>query len=434
MMKVRLEIRRFLAPLLLAVGACASPDADSALDVYSPGGGEGMEEATFVAADSDGNLVATGAFSADIDLGGGLRAVDRLTLFVVGLDAEGRYRWDYTVTPSSALADEFHQGGVVIDAGGDVFVAGRLLFPIDFGGGNRDGDNRQSFIVKLDRDGSYLGDVVVPGQTYAESLSIDGDGNVYLLGRFYFAVDFGGGVRQSDSTGTEFVLKLDSDLDYVWDFVGGSNGMSFGAMAVAADGQVTFAGGTDPCPTEPESLFLQLDRDGQLLRCQAMPDPPLRASALALTSTGAVIVADWSSHTVSALAPTGESLWTRFVVAEISTLEPGADGAVLASGYNGGTDPCDPESGSLNPYDERAFVMKLDATGDCVWSHGVGAAGDIARSHANDAVSTAHGTWIVGAFTDTAEFASGSMTSTWGPDGPHRDRSQDLFVERIDAR
>ena len=147
-----------------------------------------------------------------------------------------------------------------IGADGSLHVTGTLTGGVDFDPGPGVSKLFNSFskgaifVAKYSQEGALLWaksyDAISASYSHASNaLAVDAQGNVYITGDLFGAMDFNGtapGGLVSGSTGnTEaFVLKLDANGDYQWVNGLGSSGSDRGtALAVGPDGSV-YMGGT----------------------------------------------------------------------------------------------------------------------------------------------------------------------------------------------
>jgi hypothetical protein len=183
----------------------------------------------------DGSLVTTGYFSQTIDFGGGaLVSAGDFDVFVAKLDqVDGSHVW----------SDRF--GNTVADAGtavavdpatGVVYLTGRFLGAVDFGGGAlANVGGRDAFVLALDTNGMHQWSRGWGGLLDADGLGIAaGPGGPVVTGRFVGTVDFGGGPVDSAGSYDIMLVKLDAGGGYEWaQRFGGASDDS--GIAVAAD-------------------------------------------------------------------------------------------------------------------------------------------------------------------------------------------------------
>ena len=198
-----------------------------------------------LAVDGENNVIVTGRFRLPLDFGGGLRPpVGRRDIFVVKLDDDGDYLWDRTF--GSVGRDAGRR--VAIDDHNDIYIVGNFENTIDFGGGARtEGDNEyyDSYLLKLDSDGDYMADRTWGGAGEdANWGTVVNSGGVYVTGYFAETVDFGGGARTAVGSSDACVIKFDSHLEYLWDRTYGSDGEEFGYDIAFLTSELLFVTGS----------------------------------------------------------------------------------------------------------------------------------------------------------------------------------------------
>jgi hypothetical protein len=155
--------------------------------------GPGQSQTTWrLAADSQGNLVAAGAFIGTVDFGGGPLTSQDLDVFAVSLDASGAHRWSRSF--GGAGADWGFDVG--LDAAGNALVTGAFQGAVDFGTGplvSAGGDD--IFVAKLDGAGQTrwsrsFGD---SNNQAAFRVAAAGPRDAVLWGRLSGTIDFGAG-------------------------------------------------------------------------------------------------------------------------------------------------------------------------------------------------------------------------------------------------
>jgi hypothetical protein len=155
------------------------------------------------AVDPAGNVLVTGSWVGELDLGGGLLTDDRNERLFVGKfsGVDGSYLW--SKAPAASEVNTRGQG-VAVDAGGNVLVAGTFyngLYGgwVDFGGGPLScaGGSQNIFVAKFSGlDGSHFWSKGFGSGTeggWGQGVATDPSGNVLVTGEFYGTVDFGGG-------------------------------------------------------------------------------------------------------------------------------------------------------------------------------------------------------------------------------------------------
>jgi hypothetical protein len=175
--------------------------------VWSHAYGDGKLQGGFsVAIDGAGDVVVSGYLDGSVDFGGGAIGGGGNNIFVLKLSAAGQYVWAKAF-PSTTT--ELRPNRIALDKDGNIFLAGGSIGTIDFGGGPLQHQNGigvyDAYLAKLDPDGKHLwsksfGD---SDEQWIDSVAVDKDGNVIVLGSFLGAMDLGGGKLVSQG-GNEF--------------------------------------------------------------------------------------------------------------------------------------------------------------------------------------------------------------------------------------
>ena len=104
---------------------------------------------------------------------------------------------------------------VTIDGSGNVFVTGAFGGTANFGGGDfTSAGAKDIFLAKYDASGTHLwsqrfGDT---SDDFGLGITVDGSGNIFLVGSFRRTVDFGGGGLTSASDVADiFLAKYDTN-------------------------------------------------------------------------------------------------------------------------------------------------------------------------------------------------------------------------------
>jgi len=162
-------------------------------------GGRGYGLGTSITIDDVGNVYSTGRFGDTVDFDPGpdsmnLISIGKGDIFIQKLDANGNFLWVKSFGGSS----DYDLGtSIAVDADGNVYTTGYFIDTVDFDPGP---DSMKisalgswdSFIQKLDADGNFLWvkSIGGNGESYAFSLAIDADGNIYTSGDFTDSIKF----------------------------------------------------------------------------------------------------------------------------------------------------------------------------------------------------------------------------------------------------
>lgn len=321
------------------------------------------EEMRGVVTDASGNVYTIGYFygTLDFDPGPGtttLTAVGQSDIFLQKLDASGNLVW----VKSMGGADYDFGNAITIDATGNLYVTGAFQTTADFdpGAGTTNlvsAGDYDVFVAKLDANGTLLWARGMGGANYstASAIAVDASGNVYTTGPFWSSGDFdpGAGTVTLTSAGITdvFLSKLDASGNYVW------------AKALGGTGQ-------------EESFSLALDASGNVYTTgffNGTVDFDPGAGTATRTAVGSEDVF------VSKLNAAGSYVWAKSFGGTINdrgqSIAVDGSGNVYTTGYFQGTADLDPGAGTANftsAGNTDLFTVKLDASGNYLWAHGLG--------------------------------------------------------------
>jgi gliding motility-associated-like protein len=384
-----------------------------------------------VATDATGNVYATGSFNGviDMDPGAGVFSLSSISyyeqdIYISKLDADGNFVW--AVRLGSGGSDFGYSS--VVDASGNVYVTGSVRGGMDFdpGPGTHvitaalSSDN--AFVLKLDTNGNFVWGTILgstAGTGVGRGITLDGSGNVFTTGNFTGTADFDPGA------GTFNITSLGS-----------------------------------------EDIFLsKLDGDGNFVWAKSIGGTQGdRAYALAVDNSGNVVVTGWyrsavdfdpgpavfqlTTPTVNAEAfiskydNNGNFVWAKSTSGSSGTpwsrsIDTDGSGNVIVTGYFPGTLDFDPGVATFNltsTGDYDVFISKLDASGNFVWAHSIGGSTAQPDYGMGLAVDASGNIVTTGSFNGTADFdfGPGTFTMTSGPVsiGPFY---QDIYVLKLDT-
>ncbi|MFO0808040.1 MAG: hypothetical protein U0746_05415 [Gemmataceae bacterium] len=163
-------------------------------------------------------------------------------------------------TRSFATRWQNSSGDMAVDAAGNVYAVGSFQGAIDFDPGNgtqlfASGYWSDAFVLKLTSAGNYgwattfygLGSGSTGGYSHAQSVALDGAGNVIVSGYYGYSVDFnpGRGTTTLPSGGGAFITKLSNKGALVWakalELVSSGSTMVYG-LAVDSAGSIYATG------------------------------------------------------------------------------------------------------------------------------------------------------------------------------------------------
>jgi outer membrane protein assembly factor BamB len=308
---------------------------------------------TALACDDAGFVAIAGHTSEPIDFGGGpVGDSGARHIFVVKLDPEGNQVWArvfkdaaYSYTVANAIA---------IDRTGNVFFAGGLYNPMDFGGGRlKHSGGTDAYVVSLDAEGKHRFSESF-GSTSTETatgLALDPSGQPVVIGSFNASLDFGAGQLRGESRGDIFVLKLDANGKPMFaKRIGGEGKDDPRGVAVDGRGNI-FVSGTLQRGSEWtfDAAVIKLDPQGNELWRRSFTETTSYSDArpIAVDAFGNVVLAGYrweekggqASTYVVKLGPEGEPLYARKIEGQLAvvsmTASPGTSETFLV-GVGGG--------------------------------------------------------------------------------------------------
>ncbi|MFT4668244.1 MAG: hypothetical protein ACI9XB_005227 [Gammaproteobacteria bacterium] len=355
-----------------------------------------------ITTDTFGNVYVTGSFRGTIDFDPGsnvysLSSSSNTDGFVLKLDTNGSFLWARNMGGAGAASGE----EIVVDDSGNVYAIGTFSLTADLDPGSdvynlTDNGFGDVFILKLDSNGDFVWAKAVGGvaSDSGNSITLDDDNNVYTTGTFGNTVDFDPSSSEFNLTTSGlrdlFILKLDTDGDFIWAKKAGSSSISFWTIGrgIKTDdsGNVyitgSFEGTVDFDPgvsiynlsssSDDRDIFvLKLDTSGDFVWAKSFGDESL--------DIGSGIVLDKSSN-----------LYVSGYFRGIVDFDPSLEDHYLSG-----------PSGISN-----TFILKLNKDGNYKW------AGSFSGSETNFGRSIALDSWdniyTTGYFKNTTDFASDS--------------------------
>lgn len=196
-----------------------------------------------IAADSEGNVIATGSFQGTVDFGGGaLTSKGGTDIFLAKFGPNGAHLW------SKAFGDGKNQLGraVTVDAQNNIVLTGSIFGPTSFGGPTLDASGLANvFIAKLSPTGGHIWSKVYGDwqDQISQTVKIDASGNLYACGGFQGVMDFGGGPLTSVDGYDAWFAKLDASGNHLWSRrAGGVGNQSCNNVAIDPKGRMAFGG------------------------------------------------------------------------------------------------------------------------------------------------------------------------------------------------
>ena len=211
-------------------------------------GGSNHDDGASVAVDNSGNVYITGSFrSSTIDLGGGAlnnAGSGAMDIFLAKFDSNGNHIWSKRFGVS---VDDWAQS-ISVDSSGNLFIAGMFKGSnLNFGGGSiTNNGGLDFFLAKFDSNGNHQWSKGFGGNNddYSYSVSADSSGNVYITGFFKSStIDFGGGALNNAGGWDTYLAKFDSNGSLQWSKRFGGNADDWGYyVSAASSGDVYITG------------------------------------------------------------------------------------------------------------------------------------------------------------------------------------------------
>ncbi|MDY8135401.1 SBBP repeat-containing protein [Aquimarina sp. 2201CG5-10] len=371
---------------------------------------------------------------------------------------------------------------LITDLNGNIYLTGYFNGTVDFDTGSgvnnltSNGDN-DIFIQKLDQDGNFLWVKQIGGNGYDEvqSITIDNNGYIYLLGRFRETVDFdpGTGINNLTSNGDLdiFIEKLNQDGNFLWVKQIGSADSEFGTSITTDINNNLYISGSfhetiDFNPGnginnmtsngDSDIFILKLDDSGNFLWVKQIGGSDSNTFPSVTTDiNGNVYLADefkgiidvdpgseinnivangFSDFFIEKLDQDGNFLWVKVLTFDSGQVDANSiiidsNGLINIGGSFFGTIDFDPGTGIHNLTsngDLDIFIEKLDQDGNFLWAKQIdGSADNYLQGMITDSNNDIY---ITGGFQDTVDFNPGTEVVNLTANG-----LSDIYLEKLDA-
>ena len=348
-------------------------------------GDDWPQAATRVALSPAGDVIFTGDFMGSIDLGGGpLTSAGEYDIFLAAFSPQGAHLWSRRF--GSVSNDKVRD--LAVDADGDIVLVGDFFFGLDFGGGILpSAGDKDAFAARLDAEGQHLWSASFGGGAYdaAYAVACDGSGDVILAGQFRGELDLGGGPLSAGDGQALFCARLDGFGAHLWSRCFGEYGEAWSLSVAAQSSEGILLAG---------SFAGVIDFGGGLILSQGGQDAFL-----------------------AALTPAGAQLWSRACGgpedqrAVAAAFAPDG-GALIAGDFAGSIDLGGGPVASAGAKD--LFLARYGSDGAHVWSRRFGdaqiqQAGDLAAGP-SDLIA------LTGKVAGSVNFGGGALMSAGGAD------------------
>ncbi len=277
--------------------------------------------------------------------------------FIAKFDFNGTLIWD--VTWGGDGQDYIY--GIVVDGAENIYVVGST---------NSFGDNYGAFIAKFRDDGTLVWDRLWGGSMdeAAYEVRVDASNYIYVVGT----------TRSFGGDKDVFLLKFDAGGDLKWDIIWGGAGDDDGFTLRTSGTKIYVAGATSSFGSSTDAFVARFTEDGELVWDRIWNGSRYeRASDMMVDSNGNIILVGYTdsfgfgSYDVFVVKfdQNGNLLWDRVwggkgvEYAMAGVADP--SGNIYVAGH----------SNSFST-DYKAFIVKLDESGDFQWDKLWGGGGD----------------------------------------------------------
>jgi len=370
---------------------------------------------------------------------------------------------------------------MTLDTLGNIYLAGDFVDSVDFDPGPgifplEPGNNQDVYLVKLDNFGNFIWAKTFGGLPADDvfSITIDSDQNILLTGEYEGTADFdpGPGIAQhtSPSVSSLYVLKLDSDGNYIWSktMEGTWDSRGYGIATDESNNVYVTGefGGTTDFDPGPGTLsltnspggsvdyfVLKLDASGNLIWAFSGGDTGGEvALSIAVDSQENAYVTGFFGLTVdfdpgpgvvernavgdvdifiSKFSPTGDLVWVstfggkRGEVGNVIALDELNN--IYVGGYFRDTIEFEPNLSFVSDFSQQSgYVLKLNNAGELMWAQAM--IGPSRSSYQDLKIGRWGDVYATGHFWGPQTFSSGTTGNSISSAG-----NRDIFVQKLDS-
>lgn len=359
----------------------------------SRAGGAGEDQGYAIATDSSNNTYVAGSFEGTATFGSTtLVSAGMWDVFVAKMDTAGNWLWARRAGGSSYARVK----GLAVDTYGNCYLSGYIYATATFGSTTlTSSGSSDTFVAKLDTSGSWLWAVRGGGSShdFANGISIDSEGNLYIVGSFKQTVTFGSSTFTSSGDYDAFIAKLGPSGNWLWATKAGGIGTDTGeGIGTDSAGNSVITG-----------LFKETATFG--------------TTTLTSNGEGDIYVARLGTY--------GNWLWAVSAGGSDEDYGQGistdSSGSSVVTGYFIGTAAFD-TSPLTSKGDRDIFVAKLDTSGNWLWA--VSSGGNSSDRGYGISTDYAGDTYVTGYFTNQATFGNRILNGMGGAD---------VFVTKLDS-
>lgn len=385
-----------------------------------------------IKADRSGNTYVAGYFSGtadfDPDAGEAIIVTKIRQLFLARYDSSGKYMFARTIGGTEALSVI----DIDIDRLNNVYMIGTFTGTVDLDPGPgtasfTSAGSTDVFIARYDSTGNYIGAKTLgsTGSDEANSIAIDGSGNMYICGFFQVTVDAGPG-NPSTIVGA-FIAKYDSSFHYILAIPAGSVSNINRINDIAVDSLANiYITGQGFASRQYQIFIAKYNATGnQVYVTYITSFTHVNGQSVAVDETGNAYVTGTYNLDVylAKFDPFGTALFTKYIRGSSnsnagSSLVLDGRGRLYITGsfqYSMDFDP-GPGTATLNSAGGTdIFVAGYDTAGNYLSAYSQGGKGDDAGR--SIAINGTGDLFVTGTFADRADFNPGPNTAVLYIDG-----------------
>ncbi len=174
-----------------------------------------------ISASPSGGIYMTGRFSGTMTLGGQVATANGTEVYSGKFNSSGVFSW---ITPHPYSGQIDYSYGIGRDNADNTYTTG-----------TRNSAAGGFFLDKTDSNGNLLWSTIIPLPQGYGNIAIDKWSNLYVTGDFFASVNFGPVTLNSDTGGSIFLAKFDSNGVCKWAVNAGSNSAENGGRGVVID-------------------------------------------------------------------------------------------------------------------------------------------------------------------------------------------------------
>jgi hypothetical protein len=194
-------------------------------------GTSGEEYGLRIAVDEEGNVYTAGGYESTIDFGNGktlsANGSPAVGLYIAKHNAQGEVQW--VVNGGTDHEELFYLG---LDTSGNVYVSGSFLGTQTYGPNTfttMPNESNDNFIMKIQSDGvvAWSRHIRGPDHEHIQGMSVAENGDIYVSGFFDATFTFEGTTFVNKGNSDIFVMKFDTDNNFIWGIANGSTGLDW---------------------------------------------------------------------------------------------------------------------------------------------------------------------------------------------------------------